>query len=105
MFCGEICQQRVENYLGKIDRGEEKCRFIMRGHIGIYDFYNAVGHKYDNYGMADNDITFFTILRDPVKRVLSEYTHITKNLVSQFGPKQYGKRYILKYLPVLRSFL
>jgi len=97
MFCGEICQQRVENYLGKIDRGEEKCRFIMRGHIGIYDFYNAVGHKYDNYAIADNDITFFTILRDPVKRVLSEYTHITKNLVSQFGPKQYGNAWDYNY--------
>ena len=91
MFCGEICQKRVENYLEKIDQGIEKCRFIMRGHIGIYDFYNAVGHKYGDYRMADDDIAFFTILRDPVKRVLSEYTHITKNLVSQFGPKQYGK--------------
>jgi hypothetical protein len=73
IFCGDHCQGVVESYIDAFEGHGERCRLLVRGHIGVHDFQAAARSR----GIESKDVVLFTMLRDPVKRLMSEYIHVS----------------------------
>lgn len=65
---------------------------MARAHANLYDYEQ--GLKVASPGARP---VFITMLRDPVRRVLSEFVHVTHNLVAHFGEKEYGRAWDYNY--------
>lgn len=72
-FCGHECQETVERFMLAYEKGEERCKLLVRGHIGVFDYRSAAV----SMGVPAEDLVLFTMLRDPVQRVMSEYIHVS----------------------------
>ena len=82
MFCGFQCEDIVYQWIQETKK-VNGCQWIIRGHINYADYMNAALRA----GISSRNVMMYTILRNPIKRVLSEFVHITQNLQGD----NYGK--------------
>lgn len=73
MFCGANCLGRVKELVHRFYAGLETCKMFVRGHIGVYDYREGLKAV---QGGKPSDVIWITMLRDPVKRVISEFVHV-----------------------------
>ncbi len=98
LFCPRHCLDFVEDtvrhkHLWPVNKyGHGTCQLMARAHTGLYDYEQGV-----KAGRPRARPVFITMLREPVQRVLSEFAHVTHNLVAQFGDRGYGKAWDYNY--------
>lgn len=78
IFCGYYCKDRLAKYIDTVRKGSDTCQFVMRAHAGVYDVLEAAKSR----DIAAENVVMMTMLRDPVKRVLSEFVHVSISLLN-----------------------
>jgi hypothetical protein len=73
-----MCEGVVEEFIEQYQRGEESCKLLVRGHINLHDYRKAVARRLGD----DGSVHYLTMLRHPLKRVLSEYVHVSDHVKS-----------------------
>lgn len=69
----------MAEYIDAVMKGLDTCHFIMRAHTGVYDVLEAAKSR----DVAAENVVMMTMLRDPIKRVLSEFVHVSMSLTDQ----------------------
>lgn len=98
LFCPRHCLAFVEDvvrnkHLWQGNRyGHGTCQMMVRAHSNLYDYEQGL-----RAGRPGARPVFMTMLREPVQRMLSEFVHVTRNLVSEFGEEEYGRAWDYNY--------
>ncbi|KAJ8601447.1 hypothetical protein CTAYLR_005947 [Chrysophaeum taylorii] len=99
-FCGFRCERVLSNAFVEARR-QNNCRLFVRAHANWRDYAAAATLA----GVPHHRLRWLALLREPVARARSEYEHVTRGLVAQFGDHAFGRAWDYNFTDKRRASL